>query len=137
MAEPFTILSASGPYREPRELVYSYDYMFQRPTWPYPHAVRVKVSIPGELDVMRQKLLGAVQGTPGQQLVIANLLSRRIADQKLAIANEEGLMAARADVVVPPFTEPSSPVPMASKLEQWFADAQSSLREEIRQRAKL
>ncbi len=137
MAEPFTILSTSGPYREPRELVFSYDYSFQRPTWPFPHAVRVKVSIPAELDVMRQKLLGSVQGTPGQQLVVSNLLSRRIADQKLAIANEQGLMAERADVVIPPFAETLSPSPLASRLEQWFADAQTSLREEIRQRAKL
>ncbi len=135
MAEPFTILNTSGPFREPRELVFSYDYSFQRPTWPMPQAVRVKISIPDELETVKAKLLGAAQGTPGQQLVVANLLSRRIADQKLAVANEAGMMAERQNVMIPPFTESYSH--LAEKMDDWFASAQGQLREEIRQRAKL
>jgi hypothetical protein len=50
MTHPFTTLNVSGPYREPRELVFSYDYSVQRPNWPTPNGVRVKVSIPDELD---------------------------------------------------------------------------------------
>lgn len=135
MADPYTILNTSGPFREPREPVFSYDYSFQRPTWPMPQAVRVKISIPDELDVLKARLLGTVQGTPGQQLVVSNLLSRRLADQKLVIANEEGLMAQRQDVMIPPFKDAHAH--LASKVETWFAAVQSELREEIRQRAKL
>ncbi len=135
MADPYTILNTSGPFREPREPVFSYDYSFQRPTWPMPQAVRVKISIPDELDVLKARLLGTVQGTPGQQLVVSNLLSRRLADQKLVIANEEGLMAQRQDVMIPPFKDAYAH--LASKVETWFAAVQSELREEIRQRAKL
>ena len=55
-----TIIDVSGPFREPREPVFSYDYSIQRSNWPMPHAVRVKVGIPEELDVLRSKLLGPV-----------------------------------------------------------------------------
>lgn len=92
MAEPFSILNVSGPFREPREPAFSYDYSIQRPTWPTPHAVRVKIGIPNELDPIKQRLLGAVQGTAGQQVVLNTTLTRRIADFKLRLANEEGLL---------------------------------------------
>ncbi len=135
MVQPYTILNTSGPFREPRELVFSYDYSFQRPTWPSPYAIRVKVSIPDELDPMKSKLLGTVQGTPGQQLVVANLLSRRIADQKVVIANAEGLLGERQDVMVPPFT--NTLAHLGVKLDAWFTENRDQLREEVRQRAKL
>ena len=38
MADSFTIIDISGPYREPREESFSYDYSIQRPTWPTPKA---------------------------------------------------------------------------------------------------
>ena len=75
-----TILDVSGPFREPREQVFSYDYSIQRSTWATPHAVRVKVSIPDELEPFKRRLLGAVAGSPGQQLLISNILSKTIAD---------------------------------------------------------
>ena len=65
------ILEVTGPYREPREQVFSYDYSVQRASWPTAQAVRVKVAIPEELDVVRSKILGDVIGTPGQQLMIS------------------------------------------------------------------
>ncbi|GKS57625.1 hypothetical protein YTPLAS18_11520 [Nitrospira sp.] len=135
MADKYTILNASGPFREPRELTFSYDYSFQRPTWPSPFAIRIKVSIPEELDPLRSTLLGNVQGTPGQQLVVTNLLSRRIADQKLVLANEAGLLNERQDVMISSFA--GSLAPLAKKLEEWFSTAHEELREEIRLRAKL
>ena len=77
---------------------FSYDYSIQRPHWPMPHAVRVKVAIAEELDVLRGKVLGPVSGSPGQQLLVSQLLTRRIADEKLRIADQDGLLSGRADV---------------------------------------
>ncbi len=78
------ITDVTGPYREPREQVFSYDYSIQRASWPTAQAVRVKVAIPEELDVLRGKIFGAIAGTPGQQLMISKFLSRHIADEKYA-----------------------------------------------------
>lgn len=135
MAEPFGILNVSGPFREPREPVFSYDYSIQRPTWPTPHAVRVKIGIPNELDPIKQRLLGTIQGTAGQQVVVNAVLTRRIADFKLQLANEEGLLGGRQDALVAPFS--GSLAHLLPKLEAWAIEQQQALREEIRQRAKL
>ncbi|MFO0774215.1 MAG: hypothetical protein U0172_06095 [Nitrospiraceae bacterium] len=135
MAQPYTILNTSGPFREPRELVFSYDYSFQRPTWPMPQAARVKISIPDELDPLKAKLLAGVTGSPGQQMVVGNLLSRWIADQKFVMANDEGMMTKRENVMIPPFTEELSHLgqQLLTRFEEQFA----ALREEVRVRAKL
>ena len=135
MAEPFSILNVSGPFREPREAAFSYDYSIQRPTWPTPHAVRVKIGIPNELDPIKQRLLGAIQGTAGQQVVLNTALTRRIADFKLRLANEEGLLGGRQDALVAPFS--GALAHLLPKLEAWVIEEQEALREEIRQRTKL
>ena len=85
-----TIADVSGPFREPREPVLSYDYSIQRSTWATPHGVRVKVSIPDELEVLRERLLGEATGSPGRQLMIRQILSRTIADWKVRIAESDG-----------------------------------------------
>jgi hypothetical protein len=130
-----TISDVSGPFREPREPVFSYDYSIQRPTWATPHGLRVKVSIPDELDVLKSRLLGAVAGTPGQQLIISKILSRTIADWKLRIADAEGMLTERRDVMVGPFTGPLAH--LFPKLEALFEQEQSVVREEIRKRAGI
>lgn len=135
MAEPFTILNVSGPFREPREPAFSYDYSIQRPTWPTPHAVRVKIGIPNELDPIKQRLLGAVQGTAGQQVVLNTTLTRRIADFKLRLANEEGLLGGRQDALVGQFSGPLAH--LYAQLEAWATEQQEALRQEIRDRTKL
>ena len=135
MAEPFSILNVSGPFREPREAAFSYDYSIQRPTWPTPHAVRVKIGIPNELDPIKQRLWGTVQGTAGQQVVLNTTLTRRIADFKLQLANEEGLLGGRQDALVAPFSGPLAN--LLPKLEAWVTEQQEAVREEIRQRTKL
>ncbi len=129
MKNPFTILNVSGPYREPRELVLSYDYSVQRAQWPTPHAVRVKVAISDELDYCKKKLLDIEGGSPGQQLLINQLLSRRIADHKLQIANEEAMFLERYDVMVGPFTGPLAH--LFPRLETWMNENKPSLRQEI------
>ena len=124
------ILEVTGPYREPREQVFSYDYSIQRASWPTAQAVRVKVAIPEELDVVRSKILGDVVGTPGQQLMISKCLSRHIADEKIRIADSDGMLAERHDTVVAPFTGPL--VHLFARLDAWAVEQQETLRAEIK-----
>ena len=100
-----------------------------------PHAVRVKVAIAEELDVLRGKLLGAVSGSPGQQLLVSQLLTKRIADEKLRIADEDGWLSGRADVVVAPFT--GEKAHLFGRLVVWLEQQQELLRTEIKDRARI
>ena len=129
------ILGVAGPFREPREPVFSYDYSIQRPQWPMPHAVRVKVAIAEELDVLRGKILGPVSGSPGQQLLVSQLLTRKIADEKLRIADQDGLLSGRADVVVAPFAGPLAH--LFPRLESWLDQHGEAVRIEIKERVKI
>ena len=135
MTYPYTILNVSGPYREPRELVLSYDYSVQRPNWPTPNGVRVKVSIPDELDYLKTKILTLSSGTPGQQMIITQMLSRRIADHKLHMANEERMFLDRGDVMVGVFTGPL--VHLFAPLESWMQENKVAIRQEITTRVRL
>ena len=124
------ITNVTGPYREPREQVFSYDYSIQRASWPTAQAVRVKVAIPEELDVLRVKILGAIAGTPGQHLMISKCLSRHIADEKIRIADADGMLAERRDTVVAPFTGPLAL--LFARLDAWAAEQRDTLRAEIK-----
>ena len=124
------ITDVIGPYREPREQVFSYDYSIQRASWATAQAVRVKVSIPEELDVIRSKIFGDVLGTPGQQLMISKCLSRHIADEKLRIAEADGMLSERRDTVVHPFTGPL--VHLFPRLDAWAIEQRETLRAEIK-----
>lgn len=135
MDSKLTISDVSGPFREPREPAFSYDYSIQRATWATPHGVRVKVSIQDELDVLRERLLGPVVGSPGQQLVIGKILSRTIADWKIRIAEVEGMLVERRDVMLAPFVGPLAH--LFPKLEALFEQDKSAVREEIRKRVGL
>lgn len=130
-----TVVATGGPFREPREEVLSYDYAIQRSTWPTPHGVRAKVSIPDELAVFKRRLLGEVVGSPGQQLVINNVLSKKIADWKIRVAETEGLLTERRDVMLAPFV--GSLAHLFPRLEEWFVLEQAAVREEIRKRAGI
>ena len=129
------ILEVNGPFREPREQVFSYDYSIQRSTWTTPHGVRVKVSIPDELETFKRRLLGVVVGSPGQQLLISNILARTIADWKMRVADEEGLLAERRDVMLAPFIGPLSHLYV--KLEALFEADQMSVRETVKRRVGI
>lgn len=130
-----TIVSVNGPFREPREQVFSYDYSVQRSTWPTPHGVRVKISLTDELEVFRGALLGVVTGSPGQQLMISNMLSKKLADWKIRIAEAEGFFLERRDVMLPPFVGPLAH--LFPKLENLFQVEQAAVREEVRKRVGL
>jgi hypothetical protein len=129
------ITDVAGPYREPREQVFSYDYSIQRASWPTAQAVRVKVAIPDELDVIRGKIFVTVAGTPGQQLMISKFLSRHIANEKLRIADAEGMLSERRDTMVPPFTGPLAH--LFPRLDAWAGEQQETLRAEIKTRVGL
>jgi len=135
METPVTILNVSGPYREPHEPAFSYDYSIQRPNWPTPQGVRVKVSIADELEYLKSKVLGVSGGSPGQQLLVTQMLSRRIADRKFQIASDEGMFSERRDVMIGPFT--SDLGHLFARLEIWMNEARSVLREEIREKVGL
>ena len=124
------ITDVTGPYREPREQVFSFDYSIHRASWPTAQAIRVKVAIPEELDVVRSKILGDVVGTPGQQLMISKCLSRHIADEKIRIADADGMLAERRDTMVPPFTGPLAH--LFPRLDAWAGEQQETLRAEIK-----
>ena len=124
------ILDVTGPYREPREQVFSYDYSVQRASWLTPQAVRVKIAIPVELDLLRSKILGSIAGTPGQQLMISKSLSRHIADEKLRIAETDGMLTERRDTVVAPFTGPLAH--LFPRLDSWAVEQGDTLRAEIK-----
>jgi hypothetical protein len=124
------ITDVTGPVREPHEQVFSFDYSIQRASWPTAQAVRVKVAIPDELDVVRSKIFGNVVGTPGQQLMISKCLSRHIADEKIRIADADGMLAERRDTVVHPFTGPL--VHLFARLDAWAVEQQETLRAEIK-----
>ena len=124
------ITDVAGPYREPREQVFSYDYSIQRASWPTAQAVRVKVAIPEELDIIRSRILGDVVGTPGQQLMISKCLSRHIADEKIRIAEADGLLSERRDTIIPPFTGPQTH--LFPRLDAWATEQQGTLQAEIK-----
>ncbi|MBH0201103.1 MAG: hypothetical protein HP496_02080 [Nitrospira sp.] len=131
----FAIVEINGPFREPREQVFSYDYSIQRSTWATPHGVRVKVSIPDELEVLKRRLVGMVVGSPGQQLLMSNILSKAIADWKMRVADGEGMLTERRDMLLAPFIGPLAH--LFPKLEALFEADQSAIREAVRRRVGL
>jgi len=135
MKDAFSILNVSGPYREPREPVFSYDYSIQRSNWPTANSVRIKVSIPDEFDYLKNKILAVSGGSPGQQLRVTQLLSRRIADRKLQIADEQSMLLERRDVMIDPFTGPL--LHLFAPLEAWMSEQKASLRQEVREQVGL
>jgi len=80
--------------------------------------------------VLRSKILGAVVGTPGQQLMISKFLSRHIADEKIRIAEADGMLAERRDTMILPFTGPL--VHLFPRLDAWATEQQEILRAEIK-----
>ncbi len=135
MRTPLSILNVNGPYREPREPVFSYDYSVQRSNWPTPQGVRIKVAITEELEYFKSKVLDVTGGSPGKQLIINRMLTRMIADHKFQIAENEGMFLERIDVMVGPFTGPLAHLFPA--LEARMAGAKEEVRKQIREKVGL
>lgn len=135
MDDSFTILNVAGPFREPREPAFSYDYSVQRPTWATPQGLRVKVAIEQELDLLKNKILGLSGGSPGQQLRVNQMLTRAIADYKVQIADAEGMFNERRDVMIDTFTGALDH--LFPRLEEWMIDQKDHLRAEIKEKIGL
>jgi len=135
MSDEFTILNVLGPYREPREYAFSFDYSVQRPLWPTPQGIRVKVAIDNELEYFKTKILNLSGGTPGQQLRINQIVCRAIADQKLEIANKDGLFADRRDVMIDPFIDELKH--LFGELEAWMQTECERFRREIKDKVGI
>jgi len=130
MPSDLIVLNVLGPYREPREQAFSYDYSVQRPDWATPQGVRVKVSIELELDYLKHSILALSGGSVGQQLRVNQILSRAIADHKLQLADADGLLADRRDVMVGPFVDDH--MHLFAPLDQWMKAEQQALRQTIK-----
>ena len=130
MSHPYTVLNVMGPYREPKESAFSFDYSVQRHDWATPQGVRVKIAIEEELDVLKGKILQLNGGTPGQQLRINRILAQAIGDKKLEIANEEGMFLDRRDVMIDPFI--GDLAHLYPRLESWMQENRDRLRQDIK-----
>jgi hypothetical protein len=131
MPSDLLILNVMGPFREPREPAFSYDYSVQREDWATPQGVRIKVSIEHELDYLKNTILGFSGGSVGQQLMANQLLLRAIADQKLKIVDADGKLAERLDVMIGPF-EGDSQEQLFALLDQWMQAEKETLRQLIK-----
>jgi hypothetical protein len=76
-----------------------------------------------------------VTGSPGRQLMTRQILSRTIADWKIRIADAEGMLEERRDVMIEPFVGPLSY--LFPKLEALFEQNRQTVREEIRKRVGI
>jgi hypothetical protein len=130
MSSDLIVLNVMGPYREPREPAFSYDYSIQRPHWATPQGVRVKVSIEFELDYLKVSIMGLSGGSGGQQLRVNQMLLRAIADKKLELIDADGLLAERQDIMVGPFVD--NLIHLFSPLDQWMKAEQEVLRKSIK-----
>ncbi len=131
MVSDLMILNVVGPYREPKEPAFSYDYSVQRPDWATPQGVRIKVAIEGELGTLKTAVLDVQGGTVGQQLRVNQILMRAIADQKLALVDADGLLNERRDVMIGPFTDSLSH--LSEPLAQWMNAEKEKLRQIIKE----
>ncbi len=131
MASDLTILNVMGPYREPKEPAFSYDYSVQRPDWATPQGVRIKVSIEHELDYLKNTILSFSEGSVGQQLRANQLLLRAIADQKLKIVDADAQLAERLDDMIGPF-EGDTMGHLFGLLDQWMQKEKDRLRQLIK-----
>ena len=131
MPSELLILNVAGPFREPREPAFSYDYSIQREDWATPQGVRIKISIKHELDHLKNTILNFSGGSVGQQLRVNQLLLRAIADQKLKIVDADGKLAERLDVMIGPF-EGDSQEQLFALLDQWMQAEKETLRQMIK-----
>ena len=129
MASDLIVLNVMGPYREPKESAFSFDYSVQRPDWATPQGVRIKVSIESELNHLKT-LLDCSGGSVGQQLRVNQILCRAIAEQKLALVDMDGMLSERRDIMVGSFVDELSH--LFSSLDQWMKAEQVSLRQLIK-----
>ena len=97
--------------------------------------MRVFVDIKAELEPFQQRILEVSGGSPGQQLKLMQMLTRKIADQKAAIVLDEGRIEKTTELLVPSFT--GNDAYLFQKLEAWMMEAKDQIREEIKSKVGL
>ena len=129
-SDEYTVLNVMGPYREPHEPAFSFDYSIERPHWATPQGVRVKVALKEELEYFKGTVLGISGGSVGQQLRVNQMVCRELADQKLALGNKDGLFSDRRDVMIGFFVDELEH--LAPLLDQWMQAEKDRIREDIK-----
>jgi hypothetical protein len=129
-AHQYDVTLSTGPFREPDAEAISYDFYVNRKGWLIPRAMRVFVDINGELDLFQHQILDVSGGSPGQQLKLMQMLTRKIADQKVRIVLEENRIEKSTEVLVKGFT--GNDEYLAPKLETWMRAVKDQVREEIK-----
>jgi hypothetical protein len=136
MPSDLIVLNATGPFREPREPAFSYDYSVQRPNWATAQGVRIKVSIEHELDYLKKTILEFSGGSVGQQIRCNQLLVRAIADKKLEIVDADGQLAERLDIMIGPFKGDTFGQ-LFPLLDQWMQAEKVTLRQLLKDQLGL
>lgn len=131
----YDVTLSTGPFREPNAEAVSYDFFINRKGWVIPRVMRVFVDLKAELEPFQQKVLGVSGGSPGQQLKLMQLLSRKIADQKVVIVLDEGRIETATEVLIKGFT--GSDAYLLPKLESWMMEVKDTVREEVRTKVGL
>ena len=134
-AHKYEVSLSSGPFREPGKEVLSYDFFINRKGWMIPRVMRVFVGVKEELEYFQRNVLGVAGGSPGQQLKVTQMLSRKIADQKVALALEEGRIETASEILLKEFT--GNDGYLFPKLEAWMRETKDIIREEIRTKVGL
>jgi len=131
----YDVSLSTGPFREPNADAISYDFFINRKGWLIPRAMRVFVDLRAELEPFQHNVLGVSGGSPSQQLKLMQMLSRKIADQKVLIALEEGRIETASEVLLKGFT--GSDGYLFPKLESWMMAVKDTIREEIKTKVGL
>ena len=126
----YDVTLSTGPFREPNAEAISYDFRVTRKGWLIPRALRVLVDIKSELELFQHAILGLSGGSPGQQIKLMQVLTRKIAEQKVKIVLEEDRIERSSEVLIKGFTENESY--LFPKLEEWMLAVKDQVREEVR-----
>ena len=131
----YDVSVSAGPFREPGMNIISYDFYINRKGWLIPRVMRVYVGLKDELEFFQSTVLGVAGGSPGQQMKVTQMLTRKIAEQKVAIVLEEERIEKGSEVLVQEFT--GSDGYLFPKLEAWMREVKDTTREEIRKQAGI
>ncbi len=126
----YDVTLSTGPFREPGVDAISYDFFVNRKGWLIPRVMRVLVEIKSELELFQHTILGVSGGSPGQQIKLMQMLTRKIAEQKIQIVLEEDRIEKSTEVLVKGFTENDGY--LLPKLKEWMLAVKNQVREEIR-----
>jgi hypothetical protein len=126
----YDVTFSTGPFREPNAEALSCDFFVNRKGWLIPRVMRVWVDIKGELELFQHTILGVSGGSPGQQLKLTHMLTRKIADQKIRIVLEDDRIEKSSEVLVKGFADQDSH--LFPKLEEWMRTVKDQVREEVK-----